>query len=92
MDENCELTQMLLSQMLPNGTKQGIVLEYGIAVQKVSKHLTLLDMGIKELKANGKLDELRRRYWNRKCNGDQGQRIHYLLTLVSLCISLFLLS
>lgn len=92
MDENCELTEMLLSQVFPNGTKQGIVLDYGIAVQKVSKHLAMLDKGIKELKNNGKLDELRRRYWNRKCNGSPSYKIHYFLTLVSLSISLFLLS
>lgn len=96
MDEHCELTELLLAQETPDGAKQGIQLEYTIAVQKVSKHLDTLNKAMRQLKTSGRLDELRRRYWNRKCNGSPSPQTRYLITsictLFSLSISLFLLS
>lgn len=98
MDENCELTELMLLDTNPqDGSKQGITLEYVIAVQKAPKALLpIFNPALKELKANGKLDELKRRYWNRKCNGSPSDKAHYIISsmcaLFSLSISLFLLS
>ncbi|KAH9408605.1 hypothetical protein TYRP_010870 [Tyrophagus putrescentiae] len=97
VDEDCDLTALPISFVYANGTKEGVVREYGIAVQKTSsRSLDILNKGIRELKVNGKLDELKRRYWNRKCNGAPSDKVHYVITsmctLFSLAISLFLLS
>lgn len=95
IDEHCELTALPFWKVFPNGTKQGIVIEYALATPKNSKHLEVFNKGILELKANGKLGELKRRYWNRYCNDSQTAQIHFLVTslctLFSLSLSLFLL-
>lgn len=96
VDEDCDLTALPISFVYPNGTKEGVVREYGIAVQKTFRYLDMLNKGIRELKVNGKLDELKRRYWNRKCNGAPSNKVQFVITsmctLFSLAISLFLLS
>jgi len=95
-DEHCELTQLPLVIETPDGTKQGIQFEYTIAVQKVSRNLETLNKAMKELKNSGRIEEIRRRYFSRKCNGSPSPQVRYILTsictLFSLSISLFLLS
>ncbi|KAI2803308.1 hypothetical protein RDWZM_001382 [Blomia tropicalis] len=97
-DEHCELTQLQLSNTEPISPHHGMKLEYSIAVasEKARKYLPAINQAMEELKTNGKLDELHRRYWNRKCNGSPSDRVQHVVTaictLFSLSISLFLLS
>ncbi|XP_027204506.1 putative glutamate receptor [Dermatophagoides pteronyssinus] len=90
MDEYCELTQIKLeSQNLP---KADTHYEFGIIGQKFSTHLETMNRAIRQLKANGRLDELKRRYWNRKCNGGTNnfEQYRYLMTVVTTLFSLFM--
>lgn len=90
MDENCELKHIKLEST--NFPMADTHYEYGIIGQKYSTHLEIMNRAIRELKANGRLDELKRRYWNRKCNGgvNSFEQYRYMLTVVTTLFSLFL--
>lgn len=96
MDEYCDLRQIKVeSKNLP---KSELHYEYGIIGQKYSPNLEIMNRAIRELKSNGRLDELKRRYWNRKCNGgvNSFEQYRYMMTVVttlfSLIMSIFILS
>lgn len=66
--------------------------EYGIIGQKYSPNLQTFNKAIRELKANGRLEELKRKYWNRKCNSGSNpfEQYRYQLTFFSTMFSLFM--
>ncbi|KAI7692628.1 hypothetical protein SSS_07454 [Sarcoptes scabiei] len=96
VDEHCELTHVKVES--PNFPMAETHFEYGIIGQKYSTHLETINKAIRELKASGRLEELKRRYWNRKCNSGANSFEHYrsfltaCITTFSLFFSLFVLS
>lgn len=66
IDEHCELTQILVPT---NDPSKIIPFKYAIALRRGSPYMEKFNRALREMKENGKLEELKRRYWNRKCNG-----------------------
>lgn len=58
--KDCELAAILDDSNIDN-------VQYGIAMQKGSPFLGPFNEAIKELKANEKLVELKKKYWNNFC-------------------------
>lgn len=86
VDEHCELKQF--SVPTKEGPGNVLPFKYSIAMRKNSPHLEKFNKGIRELKANGKLDEIKRRYFNRKCNSTDSFH-HIAKTILSIsCIFL----
>jgi len=67
IDKYCGLTQ------LPLGSDDNpkLQIENTIVMQESSKHIDTFNKAIRELKLNGKLAQLKRRYWNRKCTSSK---------------------
>ncbi len=60
MDQSCDLTVI-------DDEKEKYPREYAIGLQKLSPHMKSFNKAIRQLKETGKLEELKRRYWNTKC-------------------------
>ncbi len=73
MDQNCDLTVIDAGKEYPR--------EYAIALQKLSPHLESFNKAIRELKETGKLEELKRKYWNTKCSNSLKARLDYITTM-----------
>jgi ABC-type amino acid transport substrate-binding protein len=87
MDQNCELTVI-------DDEKEYYPREYAIGLQKLSPHMESFNKAIRQLKETGKLEELKRRYWNTKClNNSLNARLDYITSMsciLSALISLIL--
>ncbi len=60
IDQNCDLTVIVDEQnRYPR--------EYAIALQKESPHMESFNRAIRSLNQTGKLEQLKRKYWNTKC-------------------------
>ncbi|CAG2118249.1 unnamed protein product [Medioppia subpectinata] len=60
MDQYCELTAI-------DDKKENYHREYALGLQKGSAHKADIDRAIKQLKNDGTLDKLKRKYWRRGC-------------------------
>jgi ABC-type amino acid transport substrate-binding protein len=59
MDQNCDLTVF--------GDERDYPRKYAIGLPKSTPLMELFNDAIRQLKRMGKLQELKRRYWNTKC-------------------------
>ncbi len=75
MDQNCDLTVI-------DAENEYYPREYAIALQKLSPHLESFNKAIRELKQTGKLEELKRKYWNKMCLSNSSKaRLDYIATM-----------
>lgn len=84
---NCELTVI-------DGKKDNsnYVREYAIGLQTGSNLTNMFNDAIRQLRSTGKLDRLKRKYWNQKCNGSHSKySISSMATIVMIMLSFFLL-
>lgn len=86
IDQNCDLTVIVDEQnRYPR--------EYAIALQKESPHMESFNRAIRSLNQTGKLEQLKRKYWNTKCNNSLNARLDYITSMsciISALISLIL--
>lgn len=95
IDEHCELTQIPLTVGRGDNQQKDINLKYAVAFKKNihAQYVEMFNKAIRQLKANGRLQELKAKYWSRQCNGSQSSVAgHLFVTILSLTISAFLLS
>ena len=91
LDANCDLTQLILKPAAED-SKRTLQLEYSMATRKHYVHLDMLNSVLIKVRQSGKLEELKQKYWNRKCNAAQREYAAVVVTFFSLAVSLFLLS
>lgn len=84
VDEHCELSHF----DVPVEPNPGSVIpfKYAIALRQGSPYVEKFNKAIRELKENGRLDEIKRRYFNQKCNSADSYHAMAKTALSIVCI------
>lgn len=84
VDEHCELKQFIVPT--DEDQRNIIPFKYTIALRRGSPYVEKFNKAIQELKANGRLEEIKQRYFNQKCNSANSYQTMAKTTLSIVCI------